>query len=280
MGAGASADRVIEDELKRPVDASDIESVEAGKAEVVRLRSLIAAGIAADHLDEAKKWLVCVDGSEDAQCGFDNAMNLMKASDHITLLHFTDDAKNEYLPDKMKAPSIQEHYGNSLLATIPAERYLIDVVPRPSPEAGWLKDAVCAYSVDHKTDVLVVGFTGRKGPKEDPTVLGSNGDLAMRQSRCTTLLTKKQWGAPAEKTGRTFAVALDGSSRSEAALLDARRLSNGDDTILALHVKDHRIDGSLDEEFKHDTIFNKYAGGARVGGLVGGPPTSQNALEI
>ena len=28
-------------------------------------------------------------------------------------------------------------------------------------------------AIDHKVDLTVVGFHGRKGPKDDPTVMGS-----------------------------------------------------------------------------------------------------------
>ena len=261
MGAGASTKTAdaIEAELKKPVDGSDIETAEAGKAEVIRLRALIADGLAADEASAPKHFVVCVDGSDDSEVGFQNAHSLMKGGDKITLLHYAD-ASKEYLPENMKPKAIQEKFGNILLSSLPKDRYKVDIQQRPADKsATWFKDAVCEYVKDCKADYLVVGFCGRKGPKEDPTVLGSNGDVALRQSGCSSIITKKQWGAPKEKTGRTFAVALDGSARAEGALADCRRLAGEGDKILVLHVHDHRIDGSLDADFQHAAIEKKYS---------------------
>jgi len=35
------------------------------------------------------------------------------------------------------------------------------------------KQVLNRMALDHKVDITVVGFHGRKGPKDDPTVMGS-----------------------------------------------------------------------------------------------------------
>ena len=240
---------------------------------MIRLRKLITEGLAQDDFDASKHFLVCVDGSDDSEVGFANAFNVMKGQDRITLLHFSD-ATKDFLPDKMKPAAIESYYGNILLASLPEDRFNIVVRPRPEPKKPeWFKEAVFQYIGElekdgRKTDFLVTGFCGRKGPKDDPTVLGSNGDVALRQSGCSAMITKKQWGAPKEKKGRKFAVAIDGSSRSDDALFEARRLSTQGDTISVLHVHDVQLDDQLDEEFKHGTIKAKYESMAGVAAFV------------
>ena len=39
------------------------------------------------------------------------------------------------------------------------------------------QEQIVQLAEEYRTDVLVLGYHGRKGLKEDPTLLGSNADL-------------------------------------------------------------------------------------------------------
>lgn len=79
----------------------------------------------------------------------------------------------------------------------------------------------------------VVGFTGRKGPKEDPTILGSSADFSLRGARMPCCIVKRK---VAPRESHLFVVAVDGSERAHSGLQLAEQLAMPGDRIAIVHV--------------------------------------------
>ena len=70
----------------------------------------------------------------------------------------------------------------------------------------------------HKVDVMVTGFHGRKGPKEDPTVMGSAVQFMAVHAERPVLILKDPKKRSERTEGYLFAVLIDGSKKSINAL--------------------------------------------------------------
>ena len=113
------------------------------------------------------------------------------------------------------------------------------VLHRKDPESALSTRAVLCNWVNKRTPVgfLAVGMVGRKGPKDDPKVLGSAADYSLRQAACTCVIVKEKPRNPHTEEPAVFLVAYDGSARAKAALAFAtERRRAGTDRCLVLHV--------------------------------------------
>lgn len=59
--------------------------------------------------------------------------------------------------------------------------------------------------------LMVLGCAGRKGPKDDPTVLGSTADYSMRGARCSSAIVKPKSAVPPRGTPVSYLACVDGS---------------------------------------------------------------------
>ena len=193
------------------------------------------------------KFLIGIDGSEGAHLGFTAAMELfnVNTNDSIEVLHIFDKSK-AYLPFDLKPEYIRQQY-DLLLLPVPTEQKAVTLIAKPDdPDADFsnfeivtksgTKGLVCRYANDpswpdgidgvpthDKPDLLVVGFIGRKGPKQDPTILGSCVDYSIRSAACSSLVVKKR-GVTSTDNTRKYCVAVDGSAASHHAFVEALRV--------------------------------------------------------
>ncbi len=203
-------------------------------------------------------WLVGVDGSEGAHLGFTTALELFnaKTKDNIELLHVFDKSK-AFLPFDLEPDYIRQQY-EMLLLPVPKDQKSVTLIAKPDdPDLDFAnfeiltkfgtKGLVCRYANDRswpdgidgpthrKPDVLVVGFIGRKGPKQDPTILGSCVDYSIRAAACTSLIAKKRLVFPLKKNTQKYCVAVDGSAASHHGFVETLRIMNRDvDEILVV----------------------------------------------
>ena len=112
------------------------------------------------------------------------------------------------------------------------------VTHRKDAEAALSTRAVLCNWVNKRTPVgfLAVGMVGRKGPKDDPKVLGSAADYSLRQAACTCVVVKEKPRVCDAETPSVFLVAYDGSKRAKAALAFATERRRAVDTVVVLHV--------------------------------------------
>eukprot|EP00344_Euplotes_crassus_P010409 CAMPEP_0197008506 /NCGR_PEP_ID=MMETSP1380-20130617/45570_1 /TAXON_ID=5936 /ORGANISM="Euplotes crassus, Strain CT5" /LENGTH=232 /DNA_ID=CAMNT_0042429133 /DNA_START=172 /DNA_END=870 /DNA_ORIENTATION=+ len=81
------------------------------------------------------------------------------------------------------------------------------------------QEQIVELADSYKSDILVLGYHGRKGVKEDPTLLGSNVDLIAHNPVCPLLVIKREENrAEKETKGFRFVVCIDGRAKSYKAL--------------------------------------------------------------
>lgn len=74
------------------------------------------------------------------------------------------------------------------------------------------KELLNQIAFDNKVDLTVVGYHGRKGPKDDPTVMGSAVQYMAVHSQGPILILKDPIGRDKKHHGQyVFACCVDGS---------------------------------------------------------------------
>lgn len=119
--------------------------------------------------------------------------------------------------------------------------YRLEFVPR---KAGTSVRDVLALFVDKrpKVDVLVVGCVGRKGPKEDPSILGSTTDSSLRAVPCNCLVVKRRPEITNEPSN--FMACIDGSPQSIEGFHLLCRMARKGDTVYLVHFDENSDDGT------------------------------------
>lgn len=128
------------------------------------------------------------------------------------------------------------------------------------------KEALCAIvNKDSAYDFLVVGMSGRKGPKEDPTILGSTVDYSLRQAHMSSIIVKNH-DFPDKAI---FLVGVDGSESANYSVNVALALAKPTDEVRILHIEDRTIQSTVSEPFRVGAVRARYealaASDARVG---------------
>lgn len=160
-------------------------------------------------------------------------MALRQKDEYLVVVHVYDTAKS-YLPPKFKAEHIKETFEVACVSRVPKGRYEVRIV-----EAGGLKarDALVRVTRECGAKLLVVGSHGRKGPKQDPSLLGTTANAVLREASCTALIVKKTH-APLRRPFKML-VAIDGErGSSERAYEEGLRLCAKGDSLSVVHVFD------------------------------------------
>lgn len=156
-----------------------------------------------------------------------------------------------YLPYDLRPSSIREAYETNCLTRYPADRYRVVTI---SKEEGDSTRETIAHFVNHAGfDFLVVGMVGRKGPKLDPTILGSAADYSLRSAHCSSVIIKKPVSGPAR-----FLVGVDGSERSHKTAEMIVNLAEAEDEVVIIHVNDDDAEDGLDTKYKGPAIKKRY----------------------
>lgn len=112
-------------------------------------------------------------------------------------------------------------FASTLSEQFPKERYA--VVQIRKEDGKTTREAICTYVNKAGFDYLVVGMVGRKGPKLDPTILGSTADYSLRSAHCTSAIIKKP-----TKGANKFVVGVDGSERAHKSVIETVDQANED----------------------------------------------------
>ena len=115
---------------------------------------------------------------------------MRKAKGKIYVLHIEDEAKNSYLSPSMKWDGIRSKADSILCASIPPSCFSLSTIVKAPEETT--KDSFCAHVNGISPAVFVcLGWHGRKGAKDDPTVLGSVADVALRSCVHPVIICKQ-----------------------------------------------------------------------------------------
>jgi hypothetical protein len=102
----------------------------------------------------------------EADATYAHAADVVQKGDTITVLHVV-------TPGKQATTAIlAEHFRVKLTSRFSKARF--SVVTPSAPPGLSTRDAVVGALREQRCDLAVIGFSGRKGPKEDPTIMGSS----------------------------------------------------------------------------------------------------------
>lgn len=97
----------------------------------------------------------------------------------------------------------------------------------------------------HHADILVVGFHGRKGPKDDPTVMGTAVQYMGLNSKIPMLILKEPVQRKEKENGAyRFAAAIDGSNFSLKAIHLICKLRQPQDKIEIIICEQANLDSA------------------------------------
>ena len=163
------------------------------------------------------RWNVCVDGSEISQDAFNIVFRqLMKDDDHITVSHVFSNSKDDYLSYKYKPENIKQDYEAELIATSKSKW---SMVWEHLDKGLSTKEHLMKIAKTDKANMIAMGYIGRKGPKEDPTLLGSAVEYVAHHPVCPILVVKRvEKREDKDGKGFKFLVCCDGSQKSYDAL--------------------------------------------------------------
>ncbi len=180
-------------------------------------------------------FVVGLDGSAASKIAMDTALSLRKVKGKFYGLHIENLEKSKDLPAAMKWSAISEDAETKLVSSIPKSHYSLQaVVKNPG-------DSTKAAFVSHVNEIdqamyVCLGWVGRKGPKEDPSVLGSVSDVAMRSCHHPVMICKK---APPPNKPHSYVVCVDsGSDRGQWAFDVIMSLSMQVDSVQVAYVYD------------------------------------------
>lgn len=123
-------------------------------------------------LPESFKWMVCHDGSEQSvqalKCTRWSLMD--EKNDKLVVAHCWSAKKDEYLPMDMKCDFIRDKVDTECIAL--GSRWNFDAMEMIEGGKS-AKELLNEAASRNNANVAVVGYHGRKGPKADPTVMGT-----------------------------------------------------------------------------------------------------------
>ncbi|GMH81388.1 hypothetical protein TrVE_jg8743 [Triparma verrucosa] len=223
-------------------------------------------------------FIVGMDGSAASMVAFKTALALRKAKGKFYALHVEDKGKNEYLPSNMKWGGIKDAIEPSLTGSIPPTLYSMECIQK-SPS-----DTTKSTFVSHINGIdtpmyVCLGWVGRKGPKEDPTVLGSVSDVAMRSCSHPVIICKN---AP-EAGAHSFVVCVDSASgRGMIAFENIMSMVKQIDTVtVAYCYTDEVALQEVKESYEKNFFENGYSSNIKFHGILhtAGTPIYQSIAD-
>ena len=144
----------------------------------------------------AHTFLFCTDGSDVADVALKSILHLRKKHDTLIVFH----ASKIHSDSVKDSPSKREHglkqrYEPQLIDMMPRNKYKFHFEERYNRTVlrtlqDYLENAKNHRFEVMRPDFLVLGYVGRKGPKEQQTVLGSTADLALRSMPIPCIICK------------------------------------------------------------------------------------------
>lgn len=138
----------------------------------------------------------------------------MKPEDNISVSNIWSIDKEDYLPHDLKHENIRTMVDAHLIGI--KKRYAW--YDHEMNEGDNAKNLLLELASLHNADLLVTGYHGRKGPKEDPTVMGTAVQYMSVWATVPIMIIKDPHTRDQRPNGYRFAVCVDGSEQSLKAL--------------------------------------------------------------
>ena len=134
---------------------------------------------------------------------------LLKEGDNLFVAHAWAQEKEEYLKWKHKKDNVNASVCSDYVWLNKNFRYIEREIMSDQDETA--KSVLTSAAKEAKATVTVCGWHGRKGPKEDPTCMGTSVQFLAIQCPGPTMIIKKPVSRYDYPTGYTMAGLSDGS---------------------------------------------------------------------
>jgi nucleotide-binding universal stress UspA family protein len=158
----------------------------------------------------------------------------MQPADHLIVIHVFDTTKT-YLSPELRSDYIYQTTESQLLPYLSPGKYSLVWVPH-EPSKTTREQLVETAQVQNAT-VMVVGFHGRRGPKEDATVMGSAVDHSLHRGNFNMIIIKNLiHRANVPHGSLNWVVLTDGSAKAEQSFRTAVTMVRRDiDNVYVIH---------------------------------------------
>jgi nucleotide-binding universal stress UspA family protein len=208
------------------------------------------------------KYLCCVDGSDASDLAFKVLKALLKPSDTILMFHAYRKKRTGDL--EFDPNDIRRKYTQHLTSSVrPPSRFEFEWVERKNNETvlealqkhlGTYEFSWEALRPKAPPDFIILGQNGRKGPKSNPTALGTNSDLALRSVHAPCIIAKKYIPSGARK----FILFVNGSLSSRIGFEILVQLICSRDTFTVVHVANKSEEEETKEDDAHVAEMREY----------------------
>jgi len=118
-----------------------------------------------------------------------------------------------------------------------------------NPDLG-VKACLQMLAEDNNSTIMVTGYNGVKGPKADPTIMGSNVSYLSQNCEMPILVIKDAKRRSSNADGLfTYGVCYDGSELSKSALNVALAMMRPEDSLTTITVYEPGLDDDKIEEY-------------------------------
>lgn len=182
------------------------------------------------------RWNVAVDGSDASSIAFHVVFDELRKDGDYTIVSHVYSKSKDYLSMRYKPENMKQDYEAKLIGTHTSKWTM---VWEPLEKDLTTKQQINKIAKDTTADILCLGYHGRKGPKEDPTLLGSAVEYIAHHPVCPVLIIKQdEKRSEKESGGFRWLVCSDGSEKSYKALRETIKLLNKDkDELIVLAIK-------------------------------------------
>jgi len=217
-------------------------------------------------LRNSHTYVVAVDGSEASHRCLEVGLILRKGFDRLQVLHFYSSDKTVHLPENLKPAALEASYANELQKCLEPNQYSLQFLERDNMSA---RTAIFTYinnynaasldSSDGPNDLdlgpsfLLVGVLGSEGPDDNPKILGSLTDLALRCITIPTIVVKKS--PSMSKKERTFVLCTDSSDRAFNAYSIIQTVARARDKLVLLYISGAA--GALEEDTEDGEVIDE-----------------------
>lgn len=162
---------------------------------------------------------------------------------------------------KFKPDNIKQDYEAHMIGTHSSKW---ELVFQRGDKHKTTKENIVSIAEEYRTDILVLGYHGRKGPKSDPTLLGSNVDEIAHNPVCPILVVKREENRKdKEDKAYRFVVCMDGRTKSYHALDTVLNIMDKDVdhlvilTVTRSHIDHEKIDSHTAEICEQAGVKNR-----------------------
>jgi nucleotide-binding universal stress UspA family protein len=176
----------------------------------------------------------------------------MRENDRLVIIHVFDDSKT-YLAPELRSDYIYQTTESQLLPYLRPDQYSLAWVAKSRHKTT--RKQILETAKFQGIDLMVVGYHGRRGPKEDQTVMGSAVDLSLQEGSFSLLIVKNPVSRTELHGSFNWVILTDGSSKAAQSFTIAASMMRKRDCLYVIH---GRVDPSDTLRPHYDSQFTSH----------------------